>query len=98
MDEVVKWVKDILTGLGLTGLAQYTALILFFILGSGAGVLTALWKLIKKIVQFLKHRKVSRDLHPFFTAIETPRRGEPICCASSFVSVFIRLRVKARPS
>jgi hypothetical protein len=70
MDEVVKWVKEILTSLDLPVLAPYTPIILFFILGSGAGVLTALWKLIKKLVQFVKHRKVSRDLHPFFTAIE----------------------------
>lgn len=70
MDEVVKWVKEILTSSGLPGLAPYGGVILFFILGSGAGVLTALWTLIKKLVQFVKHRKVSRDLHPFFTAIE----------------------------
>jgi len=67
--EVVKIVKEFLNSLGLTGLAEFVALTLSFA-GGGAGILAGLWKLIKIGIQSLKNRKVRRDLHPFFTAVE----------------------------
>ncbi len=72
MEELTKIIKDLLTGWGLKGLAEYVGLILFFLLGSGVGVgiLTGLWKLMKAGVNFRNRRILNRDLHPFFTPVE----------------------------
>jgi hypothetical protein len=53
-------------------------------------------EIAQKILQNDNCREPIKKLLTLFTARETPRRGEPICCASSFVSFFTRLRVRAR--
>ena len=70
MDEAVKVVKDILNSLGMTGLAKHAELILFFILGSGTVVLARLWKILKSLLKLRKQRRLTKDLHPFFTPVE----------------------------
>jgi hypothetical protein len=76
MDELTKFIKDLLMKWKISGLAQYTEIILFFLVGGGAGILVAIWKGIKCLVKFFNHKRLSKDLHPFFTPMEIKKATE----------------------
>jgi hypothetical protein len=70
MEELTKFIKELLTKWGFHGLSEHTELIIFFIFGSGAVFFTCLWKLLKFIVRSQKERMLNKDLHPYFTPLE----------------------------
>lgn len=65
MKETFHYIQNLLSQAGLRGIAGYFPLIIALL-----GIMPLLSKLVTKLWKLRQQRKLSKDLHPFYTPVE----------------------------
>lgn len=70
MEDLIKYIQDLLGALGYHDLAKYAGLIITITGIVTGSLIPFLWKFFRWTFKYLQQRKLTKDLHPFYTQIE----------------------------